>query len=110
MENIPYLIHSIPKDHTLLAYFDTLNCFDKRTLINEFKMLLNQEKESIRKTSGYFKASLLFGILSLWFHFNPWYLLIFFVVNAPLMYFICRSYRYAHKLKFIVRFLEYRLV
>ena len=110
MENTPSLILSIPRDANLIEYFDTLDCFDKRDLINEFKMLLNLEQEAIRRSSGYFIASLLFGALSLCFHYNPWYLLILFAVNTPLMYLIYRSYNYANKLKWIVRYLEYRLV
>ena len=110
MENTPSLILSIPKESNLMEYFDTLNCFDKRDLINEFIMLLNLEQEAIRRSSGYLIVSLLFGALSLCFHYNPWYLLILFAVNTPLMYLIYRSYKYAHKLKCLVRYLEYRLV
>lgn len=110
MENTPSLILSVPKDSSLIEYFDSLDCFDKRDLINELKMLLNLEQEALRRSSGYFIASLLFGALSLCFHYNPWYLLILFAVNTPLMYLIYRSYNYANKLKWIVRYLEYRLV
>lgn len=110
MENAPSLILSVPKDTSLIEHFDSLDCFDKRDLINEFKMLLDLERDAIRQARGYLIASLLFGALSLCFHYNPWYLLILFAVNAPLMYLIYRSFRFAHTLKWIIGYLEYRLV
>jgi hypothetical protein len=110
MENTPSLILSVPKDSSLIEYFDSLDCFDKRDLINELKMLFDLERDAIRQSRGYLIASLSFGALSLCFHYNPWYLLIFFAVNAPLMYLIYRSFRFAHKLKYLIRYLEFRLI
>ena len=110
MEHIPKLISTIPQHATFMEYFDSLNCFDKRTFINEFKTLLFLEQKAIRQSLGYLVTSLFLGVLSLCYYFNPWFLLILLAANAPCMYFISQSYRYANKLHWIVRYLENRLI
>jgi hypothetical protein len=103
------IINAIPQNMSLETYFDSLNVFEKRELIDELEEAKNNYSKNLKRNSALACFSYLvsfgcyFGVQETWFIY---YLI---CLNIPLSFFLFLSYKSSYSYSKSIRVLEKRL-
>ncbi|MFM7667500.1 MAG: hypothetical protein ACKO7D_04855 [Bacteroidota bacterium] len=103
------ILNAIPQNMSLEAYFDSLDVFEKRQLLNELEVTKENYSISLNRNTKLACFSYLvsfgcyFGVKETWFIF---YLI---CLNIPLSFFLFLNYKNSYTYLKAIRILEKRL-
>lgn len=104
------ILEKKPLKMSLVDYFDSLDPFDKRTLLNE----LENSKEFFENSLDKFKPWLLVVVISSIFGFcmmpNIWTLLYFGSISGFMLWLFFKRYNLIKKFKLVINHLTKRLL
>lgn len=110
MENKPTrLIDSIPEEKTLDEYFDSLDIFEKRKMIEEIRSIGESFYKDLNKQIAF---CIFCWSLSIIFYFGvreTWALIYFSVINIPLTIIVLLNRRDSIAYKSVARYFEKKM-
>jgi hypothetical protein len=109
-ENPSSALLSIPKHFSLIDHFDSLDCFEKRALINELKDIVRADRKNLRVVHACFALSVCGAIIYSSFYFYWWYVITILLLNIPSAVMMVRKKKSIGKYEAVIAYLEYRLV
>jgi hypothetical protein len=101
---------SIPKHYSLIDHFDSLDCFEKRALINELKDLVHADRKNLRVVRTCFALSVCGAIIYSSFYCYGWFIMGSLLLNFPTAVMMVRKKKSITKFEAVIAYLEYRLV
>lgn len=95
-----------PTDVTLTDYFNTLNVFDKRTLINELSDVKTNYDDAIKSFMPYYMTVIVCCILGLLISYSTVSLITFGLLFSIVTIFLIKNVRITYKFRIVIDYLN----
>lgn len=104
------IINKIPKDLTLTQYFDQLDPFEKRQLLDELETYKSFTQHTIDKFKPYFILVILSSVLGIWCMPTLWSILYFTTISGVMTWFWLKKVKTVKMFTAVHQYLTSRLV
>jgi hypothetical protein len=103
------VLNAIPSDKTLIEYFDSLDVFEKRELIDELKYVGNAYSKNLKKQITLASVSWICSFLCYFGVQETWFIYYLIAINVPLTIFFFLNVRGFTNYNGVARFFEKRM-
>jgi hypothetical protein len=109
MKNQARVLNSIPENMTLKEYFDSLDVFDKRELIDELKQAGSAHSKRMTGQIGLAVFSWICSFLCYFGVQETWFIYYLILINVPLTIFLLLNIRSYTSYNGLARYFEKRM-